>query len=143
MGSDCHIELIIRVCKSVLRLDQSNSKQPCRVQCEIWARLLGAVIIFTWHAQANALCWATRQAEISFEKVSTLFQQWGHTLARAFWLGAEPLRQALHDLWRFTLKLARKGRQKTRTNTWDNLWEIWLEPEISLAGAAASTPACP
>jgi hypothetical protein len=135
------VELVFRQCKSVLRIDQSNSDNASRVQCEIWARLLGAVIIFAWHAQARTACWATRGCEASFEKVAHLFQQWGHTLAQAFWLGSEHLRQVLQRLWRCTLKLARKGRQKTRTNTWDNLWELWLKDQSSPTGATASTAA--
>ncbi|MEI7939321.1 MAG: hypothetical protein WCK27_21770, partial [Verrucomicrobiota bacterium] len=31
---------------SLLRLDVTESAHPCRVQCEIWARLLAAVLIF-------------------------------------------------------------------------------------------------
>jgi hypothetical protein len=133
------VELIFRQLKSVLRLDQSNSDKPCRVQCEIWARLLAGVMIFAWHAHANAVCWAMRGCEASFEKVSVLFQQWGHTLAHAFWQGTQPLRQVLQRMWRCTLKLARKGRQKSRTNTWDNLWEPWLKPQGSPAAATGST----
>jgi len=125
------VELVFRQLKSALRLDQSNSDKSSRVQCEIWARLLAGVMIFAWHAQANAVCWATRGCEASFEKVSALFQQWGQTLARAFWQGAEALRQVLQSMWRHTLKLARKGRQKNRTNTWDKLRELWLKPQSS------------
>ncbi len=132
------VELIFRQLKSVLRIHESNSDKPCRVQCEIWARLLAAVVIFAWHAHANAVCWATYGCEASFEKVSVLFQQWGHTLARAFWQGTEQLSEVLQSMWRRTLKLARKGRQKTRTNTWDNLWEPWLKPQSSPAAATGS-----
>ena len=135
------VELIFRQLKSVLRLDQSNSDKPCRVQCEIWARLLAGVLIFAWHAHANALCWATRGCEASFEKVSALFQQWGQTLAYAFCQGAQVLRQVLQSMWRCTLKLARKGRQKTRTNTWDKLWELWLKPQSSPELAPKTTAA--
>jgi hypothetical protein len=135
------VELAFRQCKWVLRMDQTLSGQACRVQCEIWARLLAAVLIFAWHAHANAISWATCRCEASFEKVSCLFQQWGHTLARAFWLGAQRLREDLQDLWRRTLKLARKGRQKTRTNTWDRLWDNWLKPKASHSATPGATAA--
>ncbi len=125
------VELIFCQLKSVLRIDQSNSGNSWRVQCEIWARLLAAVIIFVWHAHANAVCWAARGCEASFGKVCRLFQQWGQTLACAFWQGTQSLRPVLQSLWSRTLRLARKGRQKTRTNTWDNLWELWLKPQSS------------
>lgn len=132
------VELVFRQLKSVLRIDQSSGHKPCRIQCEIWARLLAAVLVFAWHAQANVVCWATHGCEASFQKVGVLFQQWGHTLARAYCQGAQALRQVLQEMWRNTLKLARKGRQKTRTNTWDNLWELWLKPQSSPDGATGS-----
>ena len=122
------IELIFRQCKWVLRLDGTESDNVCRVPCEIWARLLAAVLIFVWHAHTGAACWRAHGCEISFEKVCRLFQQWGHRLARAFLQGGEALRNDLRALWRHILKGARKERQKTRTNTWDRLREVWLTP---------------
>lgn len=123
------IELIFRQVKSVLRLDQTESENPSRIQCEIWARLLGAVLLFLWHAQANAQCWRAHGSEISFEKLIRAMQQWGHTLARAFCQGSEKLLRELRALWRQLMVNARKGRQKTRTNTWDHLMELWLKPK--------------
>jgi hypothetical protein len=124
------VELVFRACKWVLRLDQTESENAYRVQCEIWARLLCAVLTFHWHAHANAVSWQTHGCEISFEKLSRLLQQWGHTLARA-WIQEDSVQllSVLRDLWRRILKHARKGRQNTRTNTWDLLREHWLEPD--------------
>jgi hypothetical protein len=119
--------LIFRQCKSVLRLNVTESANPCRVQCEIWARLLAAIVIFLWHAHAGGVCAQKHGCEVSFEKVSRLFQQWGHRLARAFLHGGKALLGDLRDLWRHLLKGARKERQKSRTNTWDRLKEVWLD----------------
>jgi hypothetical protein len=125
------IELIFRQCKWVLRLDVTESGNPCRVQCEIWARLLAAVLIFWWHAHTGAVCWQQHGCEISFEKLGRIFQQWGHRLARAFLHGGEILLGELRELWRHLLKGARKERQKSRTNTWDRLRDVWLTPATS------------
>jgi len=95
--------------------------------------LLAALVIASWHSHANAMIWANRGCEASFEKVTRCFQQWGHTVAGSFWKGVHRLQETLEDLWQRILKYARKGRQKTRTNTWDRLWEFWLEPEGSQA----------
>jgi hypothetical protein len=127
------IELIFRQCKSGLRLNVTESANPCRVQCEWWARLLAAVLGFLWHAHAGAASWQQRGCELSFEKTLGILQQWGQSLARAFLVGGEPLRTLLHELWRHLLKHARKGRQKTRTNTWDRLREVWLQPAAAAA----------
>ncbi len=125
------IELIFRQAKSVLRLNKTENDNPSRIQCEIWARLLCAVLLFLWHAHANAQCWHQQRSEISFEKLIRVMQQWGHTIARAFLKGPEELLQQLRTIWRHLLVNARKGRQKSRTNTWDYLMDLWLKPKLS------------
>jgi hypothetical protein len=122
------VELIFRQVKSVLRLDQTESANPHRVQAEIWARLICACLLFSWHAQASAHCWRCYQCEASFEKLIRIMQHWGHTLARAFLAGHAVLLQELRALWKHLLVNARKGRQKSRPTTWENLFNLWLNP---------------
>jgi hypothetical protein len=122
------VELIFRQAKSVLRLDKTESANPHRVQAEIWARLSCAVLLFSWHAQASAECWQRYACEASFEKLIRLTQPWGHTLARACLGGPDRLLQELRVLWKQLLVNARKGRQKSRPTTWENLFNLWLRP---------------
>jgi hypothetical protein len=123
------VELIFRTCKSTLRLDQARGDNEYRTQCEIWARLLGAVLVFLWHAHTNAACWLQYGMETSFEKTACLFQRKGEGLARALVLGGTKLLETLREMWRCSLKTTRKGRQKTRTNSWDWLHDLWLNPK--------------
>jgi hypothetical protein len=123
------VELIFRQCKDTLRLDQNRSDNPWRVQCEIWARLLVAVMAFLLHTHADAVSWATHRIPISFEKVARNLQTNGLSLARALVAGGQALREELLKLWRGLLIIARKGRQKSRTNTYDRLLDTWLEPK--------------
>ena len=120
------VELIFRQTKSVLRLDKTESTDPNRVQCEIWARLIGAVLLFLWHAHASAECWLRHQCEVSFEKLIRLMQHWGLTIARAFLSPPRELLQVLRTIWKQILANARKGRQKSRPTTWENLFDLWL-----------------
>jgi hypothetical protein len=120
------VELIFRQAKSVLRLDKTESQNPCRVQSEIWARLICAILLFAWHAHASAECWRRHQCEASFEKLIRMMQHWGHTIARAFLGGPAMLLQELRTLWKNLLVNARKGRQKSRPTTWENLFDLWL-----------------
>jgi hypothetical protein len=129
------IELIFRQAKTVLRLDQTESANPSRVQCEIWARLLCAVILFLWHANLNAECHLRFKGEASFEKLIMAMRQWGHTIARAFLKGAEELLQELRTVWRHLLKQGRKERQKSRVNSLDALLDQWLEPKPAQSNA--------
>ncbi len=74
------IELIFKQCKSVLRLNVTQARQnPYRVQCEIWARLIAAVVLFAWHSHLQAAC--SPKQEISFAQVARKFQQQGTRLA--------------------------------------------------------------
>jgi Transposase DDE domain len=120
------VELIFRSLKTLLRLDQTRSENPNRVQCEIWARLTLGIVLFVLHAHANAQSWSQKQSEVSFEKLFSIAQHWGLTLARALIRGSEFLLQELRSMWRQLMVNAIKGRQKSRTNTWDNLSEHWL-----------------
>ena len=120
------VELIFRQTKSVLRLDKTQAEDPNRVQCEIWARLICAVLLFLWHAHASAECSQRHQCEVSFEKLIRLMQHWGLTIARAFLSGPRELLQTLRTIWKQILVNARKGRQKSRPTTWENLFDLWL-----------------
>jgi hypothetical protein len=120
------VELIFRQTKSVLRLNKSESNNPHRVQCEIWARLICAVLLFLWHAHASAECWLRRQCELSFEKLIRLMQHWGLNVARACLGKPGQLLQLLRTIWQQILVNARKGRQKSRPTTWENLFDLWL-----------------
>ncbi len=116
---------------SVLRLDKTESQNPFRSQCEIWARWLGAGLLLVWHAQANAQCWRAHGAETSFEKLIRVLPPWGHSLARACGQGPAARLTERRSIWRQLLVNARKGRQKTRTNTWDDLMDRWLKPKAA------------
>jgi hypothetical protein len=127
------VELIFRQAKSVLRLHKSQSENIHRVQCEIWARLITAVLLFWWHAHANAECWQRHKREVSFEKLIRLMQHWGLTLARALLKTPDELLQELRTIWKQILLNARKGHQKNRPTTWESLVTLWLSPETNLA----------
>lgn len=125
------VELIFRQAKSVLRLDKTESENPHRVQAEIWARLICAILLFSWHAGVSAECWQRYQCEASFEKLFRMMQHWGHAIACAFLRGPTVLLQTLRTVWRHLLVNARKGRQKSRPTTWENLFDLWLNPSTT------------
>jgi hypothetical protein len=125
------VELIFRQAKSVLRLDKTESADPHRVQSEIWARLICAVLLFSWHAHVSAECWQRHACEASFEKLIRMMQHWGHALARACLGDPDRFLEELRILWKQLLVNARKGRQKSRPTTWENLFNLWLQPLAS------------
>jgi len=127
------VELIFRQTKSVLRLDKSESQDCCRIQCEIWGRLLAAVLLFWWHAHASAECWLRYEREVSFEKLIRLMQHWGLSIMLAFLKGPLELQELFRNIWKQLMVNARKGHQKTRRTTWQNLADNWLNPQIAIS----------
>jgi hypothetical protein len=122
------IELVFKQCKSILRLDQTKArKNSHRVQCEIWARLIAAVVLFAWHSHLQAALPPGSQREMSFAQVASHIQQMGMTLALWLIAGGQALLDALRQLWRHLLRTALKGRQRTRKTNWELLHEHWLQ----------------
>jgi hypothetical protein len=121
------IELVFKQWKSVLRLDVLPSQNECRVQCEVWARLLNALLTFVWYQHANAASLHLYEREMSFSKVAKLLQQEGQALIRTLFSCRERIASHFRSLWNKLLKLARKERQPSRPTTWENLCAFLLE----------------
>ena len=121
------IELVFKQCKSILRLDVTEVRRNVeRLQCEIWARLIAAIVFFGWHGHLQAASWARRRAELSFGQVSAQLQARGLSLASALIAGGSSLRSLLWQVWNHLLWTTRKGRQRTRKTTWQSLQHHWL-----------------
>jgi hypothetical protein len=141
------VGLIFRQVKSVLRLDKMESDVPHRVQSEMGARLICAVLLFSWPTQVSAECWQRQAGEASFEKLIRMMQHWGHALARACLGGPERLLQELRILWKHLLVNARKGRQnpgplpgKIFSTSGSAPWPPQAKPKDLSPGKKTSTP---
>lgn len=122
------IELVFKQCKSVLRLDTTLARtNSFRVQCEIWARLIAAVVTFAWHAHLQAACWAQSQREISFAQVAKTIQHHAILLNAALVERGQRLQDELWKLWRQLLYTTIKGRQRSRKTTHQALHAAWLD----------------
>jgi len=121
------VELIFKQFKSVLRLHVLPSQNSARVQCEIWGRLLMALLTFVWYQHLNPICLKEYECEISFAKVAKLLQQQGQSLVQVLFGDRVQLASEYRKLWNKLLKLARKERQPSRPTTWENLCAHLLE----------------
>jgi hypothetical protein len=123
------IELVFKQCKSVLRIEVTEARTNIfRVQCEIWSRLIAAVVVFAWHGHLQVASWAREKSELSFGQVARQLQIRGRTLAQALIAGAQRLDDELWSAWNHWLKTTRKGRQRTRQTTWQTLQANWPTP---------------
>ena len=74
------IELIFKQLKSVLRVHQSDTSNEYRLRCELYGKLIGAVIIHRIHAAVTSRLWNTQRRELSMEKLYKRFQERAFTL---------------------------------------------------------------
>lgn len=126
------IELVFKQCKSVLRIDQTEARtNEHRMQCEIWARLIAAIVVFHWHGHLQAAGARTGRWELSFAQVASQLRQRGWALAKALVAGGEVLRHWLGETWRHLLRTTRKGRQQSRPTTWQLLEQHWLAAQTT------------
>lgn len=125
------IELIFKPWKSVLRLNVIPSDNAHRVQCEVWARRLGALLGFVWHQHTHGACRQAHQREISFSKLAKQLQQQSHSLARPLFQDLAGGESLLRQMWHTLLKLARKEHQPSRPTTWQKLCAHWLDPALA------------
>lgn len=69
------IELIFKQLKSVLRIHSSNTKNEYRLRCELYGKLIMAVLIHYLHSSLNFEMWSTKNTEVSFDKLYKRIQE--------------------------------------------------------------------
>ena len=57
------VELLFKQLKSILRIHQSDTSKENRLRCELYGKLIGAVIIHRIHAVEDNLLWNKEQQE--------------------------------------------------------------------------------
>lgn len=69
------IELIFKQLKSVLRIHSSNTRNEYRLRCELYGKLIMAVLIHYLHSSLNFEMWSTKKTEVSFDKLYKRIQE--------------------------------------------------------------------
>jgi len=105
---------------------QERKRQPHRVQCEIWARLYLPSRFFSARA-AKRTCWFETTQRSEFEN-SGACSAMAHTPGSGSAGKPRRILDQFRRLWRNYSGNARKGRQKTRTNTGLPLRELQPSP---------------
>ena len=110
------IELLFKVCKSQAGLDQIGHWSPARLQCQLYARLLG-VALFQWLISP----WRFWEAELSPPKGFRCLRRQTSALGLALRLGADALTQVLATLTTAFLRFAQKSRRHKSPSTYQQL----------------------
>jgi hypothetical protein len=109
--------LIFKQLKSVLRVHCSNTAKEYRLKCELYGKLIMAVLIHGIHASLNADMWSTRKLEVSFDKLYKRIQERAFSLLCGMLLTvATAVKQFLREINRLAIACI-KTRQPSRKTT--------------------------
>ena len=125
------IELIFKQLKSILRIHQSDTGNENRLRCELYGKLIGAVIIHRIHAAETNRFWNTKRREVSMEKLYKRLQERAFTLLRML---LRSITEAVDYLWnqiRCIVPACLKERQPSRLNTLEML-EAQYDPILNI-----------
>ncbi len=123
------IELLFKQLKSILRVHQSDTGNAHRLRCELYGKLIAAVLVHRIHAVANTALWNAARREISMAKLYKRLQERAFTLTQ---LCVSSWAQAIGYLSRELATLlthCRKHRQRSRMTTLEML-EAGFDPKL-------------
>jgi hypothetical protein len=123
------VELLFKQLKSILRIHESNTGNEHRLRCELYGKLIAAILIHRLHAAANNSHWNSKGREISMDKLYKRIQERAFTVTQRFITSFAQavfyLYQELDDL----IKHCMKGRQRSRMTTLEML-EAGVDPKL-------------
>ena len=111
------IELLFKQLKSILCLHQSDTCKENRLRCELYGKLIGAVIIHRIHAPKTKNLWITTRREISFEKFYKRCQERAFTLMHLLLSSIAVAVAYLANQLKLIIPACFKERQQSRMTT--------------------------
>jgi hypothetical protein len=126
------IELLFKQIKSVLCIHKSNTGKENRLLCEIYGKLIIAVMIHRIHADINISIWNTRRRELSMEKLYKRVQERAFIILDLILLSLQKAIDYLKDEIPRLIKNCMKSRQRSRQTT----LEIISYEELKAASVA-------
>ncbi len=123
------IELLFKQLKSILRVHQSDTGRENRLRCELYGKLIGAVIIHRIHAAETNRLWNKHRREVSMEKLYKRFQERAFTLMRIMRSGVREAIAYLRSVVARIIPACLKDRQPSRLTTLECL-EAQCDPML-------------
>ncbi len=111
------IELLFKQLKSILCIHQSDTGKEDRLRCELYGKLIGAVILHRIHAAENNRLWNTRHRQVSMEKLYKRFQERAFTILGFLLSSVTEAVAYLRDQVKCIIPGCLKERQPTRLTT--------------------------
>jgi len=111
------IELLFKQLKSILRVHQSATTKQHRLRCELYGKLIVAVIIHRIHAAANNNLWNTKHREVSMDKLYKRLQERAFSILGMLLRSIDQVVAYLDRELRRILPSCLKDRQPSRMTT--------------------------
>jgi hypothetical protein len=111
------IELLFEQIKTVLCIHKSNTGKENRLRCEIYGKLIMAVIIHRVHADINVRLWNSKRRELSMEKLYKRFQERVFIILDLLLASLQKAIAYLQDEMLRLIKNCMKSRQRSRRFT--------------------------
>jgi len=123
------VELIFKSWKSILRVHQSNvRKNHYRLKCELYAKLILAVITHTLHHHLHHYAWNKKGREISFDKLWKFIVSRSESLHKAIIKSMKTFSHKVNSLLGKMIKDCEKLHQPSRKTTLQMIDEMIGDP---------------
>jgi len=125
------IELLFKQLKSILRVHQSDTGKEQRLRCELYGKLIAAVIIHRIHAAETNSLWNAKRREVSMEKLYKRLQERAFTFLCMLVSSVSEAIAYLGCHLKRIIPACLKGRQPSRMTTLEAL-EAQRDPMLEL-----------
>jgi len=129
------IELLFKQLKSILHVHQSDTGKENRLRCELYGKLIGAVIIHRIHAAETNRLWNTKRREVSMEKLYKRFQERAFSLLSILLRSVNDAVAHLRNQLKRVIHACLKERQRSRMTTLEMI-EAQCDPILDIDIAA-------
>ncbi len=124
-----NVELIFKSWKSVLRIHRTNVRRnEHRLKCELYAKMILAVIVQRIHQHVNSHMWLTQKRELSLDKLWKFVDSRKDTLCEAAKRGAGCFAATINGMLMTIATTCEKLHQKSRTTTLQKIDEMLGDP---------------
>ena len=124
------VELIFKSWKSILRMHKCNVKKNAdRLKCELYAKLIFAVIVHTIHSNLQSYLWSKERREISFDKLWKFMVSHSEGLHNAIKRSLKSFSMKVNSFVGKIIKECEKYHQKSRKTTLQMIDEYISDPE--------------
>lgn len=130
------VELLFKQIKTVLCIHKSNTGKENRLLCEIYGKLIMAVLIHRIHADINIRLWNTRRRELSMEKLYKRIQERAFIILDLLLISRKKAITYLHYEIPRLIKSCLKSRQRSRRTSLETIEYGQLKAASAMRDAA-------